>query len=59
MEGQDGPASSCLFIIQSAVSKEGLQRLGGMIQLEPWPWTNTGCLGKTVREEMGEEFSPV
>lgn len=31
MEGQDGPASSCLLIIQPAVSKEGLQRLGGMI----------------------------
>lgn len=31
MEGQDGPASSCLFIIQPAVSKEGSQRFGGML----------------------------
>lgn len=31
MEGQDGPASSCLSIVQSAEGKEGSQRLGGML----------------------------
>lgn len=31
MEGQDGPDSSCLSIVQSAEGKEGSQRLGGML----------------------------
>lgn len=60
MEGQDGPDSSCLSIVQSAEGKEGSQRLGGML-------LTTGAIvmdkyrlfGKEVREETGEEFSPV